>query len=172
MSIASLASSSESAAASPNLRLRKAGAADLPAVNAIVEAAMATWNSSARVLRLSLPLYRYTEFDLAHLELLVAETTEIVGVAALEMLPDDSGILLHGLYVDPPRRWLGIGTRLLQAAEFIARRHGDSLRVRSRPESLAFFEANGYRRLSQIDLGDAYPRLLSKALVTEDSSAA
>ena len=156
----------------PGLRLRKAGPADLPAINAIVERAMGTWNSSARVLRLSLPLYRYTEFDLAHLELLVAETAEVVGVAALEMTADDSGILLHGLYVDPAQGRLGIGTRLLQAAEHIARRHGTCMRVRARPEALSFFEANGYRRLAQIDLGETYPRLLSKTLAAGDSSAA
>ncbi len=172
MSIVSLGSPDGSAAASPGFHLRKAGPADLPAVNTIVERAIATWNSSARVLRLSLPLYRYTELDLAHLELLVAETSEVIGVAALEMTADDSGVLLHGLYVDPQQRRLGVGTRLLQAAEQIARRHGRGMRVRARPEAMAFFEANGYRRMPQIDLGDAYPRLLWKSLVVDDSSAA
>ena len=66
--------------------LRHATSGDIDRVNTLIEAAIATWNLPERVKRLSLPTYRYDEDDLAHLDLVVAETggSDMVGVAAWE----------------------------------------------------------------------------------------
>ncbi|MDJ0777426.1 MAG: GNAT family N-acetyltransferase [Gammaproteobacteria bacterium] len=172
MNIVPLNSQPGSSPASPAARLRRANAGDLPAINAIIEQAIATWLVSPRVLRLSLPLYRYTEIDLAHLDLVVAEGSEILGVSALESAADDHAVLLHGLYVHPQLQRRGVGRQLLRAAEDIARLQGRGMRVRSRPESIGFFESSGYQRLPQVDLGNDYPWLLWKSLADKDSSAA
>jgi hypothetical protein len=89
--------------------LRQAHADDLPAINGVIERAIATWQLPERVKRLSLPSYRYHMHDLVHLHLVVAEDDDhvLVGVAAWEPAnPRDlpagkNGLLLHGLYVDP-----------------------------------------------------------------------
>jgi hypothetical protein len=67
-------------------RLRPAHAADLPALNGVIERAIATWPLPERVKRLTLPSYRYQPHDLDHLHLVVAEDAggTAVGVAAWE----------------------------------------------------------------------------------------
>jgi hypothetical protein len=98
--------------------IRDAARADLDAVNAVVEAAIRTWKLPDRVKRLALPVYRYTPEDLGHLQLRVLEQSSgIVAVAAWEPAdPRDlpgagSGMLLHGLYVDPARHGQGLWRR-------------------------------------------------------------
>jgi hypothetical protein len=64
--------------------LRQAAAADLDAVNAVIERAVMTWQLPERVKRLAMPSYRYGPHDLAHLHLVVADDNVhgIIGVAA------------------------------------------------------------------------------------------
>jgi len=65
--------------------LRAADKTDLPAVNGVIERAIMGWKLPERVKRLSLPLYRYNEMDLEHLELCVAEAAgQIIALAAWE----------------------------------------------------------------------------------------
>ena len=148
-------------------QLRIAGQADLAAINRIVAQAMAGWDISDRVRRLSLPLYRYAEEDIEFLDLLVFEREAIEGVAALE--PREGGsALLHGIYVLPQQHRSGIGSRLLRSAESLALRRGfRDLRVRARPESVGFFAANSYRSLPGDENSAGYPWLMHKALADD-----
>jgi len=146
--------------------LRQAHESDLPAVNGVIERAIATWQLPERVKRLSLPSYRYHAHDLVHLHLVVAENADhaLVGVAAWEPanqrdLPaGKNGLLLHGLYVDPSHQHRGIGSRLLDAAEAAARAQGfDGVLVKAQADAKGFFEARGLQRLPVEDAERHYP---------------
>lgn len=139
-----------------NITVRSGQASDLPAINDIVERAVMTWGLPERVKRLSLPLYRYAETDLAHLEMCVAETEDgaVAGVAAWEPaksadVPEGQrGLLLHGLYVDPDRQGRGIGARLLEACVSRARALDlDGVLVKAQADAEAFFRSRGLKRL-------------------------
>jgi GNAT superfamily N-acetyltransferase len=147
-------------------RLRSAHAADLPALNGVIERAIATWPLPERVIRLTLPSYRYQSHDLAHLHLVVAEDADgmAVGVAAWEPAsPRDlpagqRGLLLHGLYVDPVHQHRGVGSQLLDAAATSARTQGlDGVLVKAQTAALAFFKARGLRALPVEDPARDYP---------------
>jgi len=149
--------------------LRPATPADLDAINAVIERAVMTWNLPERVKRLTLPSYRYQPHDLDHLQLVVAERDDagivgIVGIAAWEPastrdLPEGkTGLLLHGLYVEPTQQRAGIGRRLLDAAVKAAREQGfDGLLVKARPEAEGFFLARGLTPLTVTDAERDYP---------------
>jgi GNAT superfamily N-acetyltransferase len=156
-----------------SLDLRVGSAADLDAINRVVEAAVMTWDLPERVKRLSLSSYRYQPHDLEHLELLVAEEADrgIVGVAAWEPAdprdapPETRALLLHGLYVAPKRQRRGIGARVLEAAETAARAQGfDALLVKAQPSAEAFFRARGMERLPVLRPGRDYPHRFCKRL--------
>jgi len=135
--------------------IRDATRADLDAVNAVVAAAIHTWKLPERVRRLALPVYRYTPEDLAHLQLRVLEqASDVVAVAAWEPAdPRDlpgagSGMLLHGLYVDPVRHGQGLGARLLDDAAGAARDRGhEGILVRAQADAEGFFARRGFRRV-------------------------
>lgn len=147
-------------------QLRALTVADLPAVNAIVEAAVMTWKLAERVKRLSLPSYRYHTHDLVHMRGLVAGDAQggLLGVAVWdEADPRDTpagrrGLLLHGLYVDPARHRSGIGSRLLDAAAEAAGAAGcDGLLVKGQADAHGFFAAGGLERLAVNDPARDYP---------------
>lgn len=149
-----------------NTRARAATEADLAAINTVVERAVMTWRLPDRVKRLALPGYRYQPHDFEHMRLLVADSAGlgITGVAALEeAVPRDlptghSGLLLHGLYVDPLYHGEGIGGRLLDAAlEMVRERRLDGLLVKAQPEAVDFFQAMGMTRLASRDRERDYP---------------
>lgn len=153
---------------SPTTRfyLRQAHADDLPAINGIIERAIATWQLSERVKRLSLPSYRYHAYDLVHLHLVVVEDADhvLVGVAGWEPSnPHDlpagkNGLLLHGLYVDPVHQHRGVGSQLLDAAVAAARTQDfDGVLVKAQADAGGFFEACGLQRLPVEDTGRHYP---------------
>jgi N-acetylglutamate synthase-like GNAT family acetyltransferase len=146
--------------------LRQANADDLPAINAVVECAIATWQLPERVKRLSLPSYRYHAHDLVHLHLVVAEDADhaLVGVSAWEPanprdLPSGkTGLLLHGLYVDPAHQHRGVGSQLLDATAAAARAQGvDGVLVKAQADANGFFEARGLQRLPVEDAARHYP---------------
>jgi GNAT superfamily N-acetyltransferase len=146
--------------------LRPASSADLAAINAVIERAAMTWNLPERVKRLTLPSYRYNAHDLEHLHVVLAEDAghAVLGVTAWEPanardLPaGKTGLLLHGLYVDPDRQRSGVGSRLLDAAVTAAREQGfDGLLVKARPEAEGFFQAHGLERLPVTDPEREYP---------------
>jgi predicted N-acetyltransferase YhbS len=157
--------------------LRPATPADLDAINAVIERAVMTWNLPERVKRLTLPSYRYTAHDLEHLHMVLAEDAEgaVLGVAAWEPAsPRDlptgkTGLLLHGLYVDPVRQRAGVGSRLLEAAVSAAREQGfDGLLVKARPEAEGFFLARGLKPLRVADPDRDYPHRFWKATAPRD----
>ena len=142
-------------------RLRPANTADLAAINRVIERAVQTWNLPERVKRLALPTYLYTEHDLQHLHLIIAEdgVAGVIGVAAWEDAAARDcprgrrGLLLHGLYVDPDHQRRGTGTRLLSAAIATAREQGyDGFLVKAQADAAGFFRS---RRLQQLAVADA-----------------
>jgi GNAT superfamily N-acetyltransferase len=162
------------------IRLRPASSADLAAINAVIERAVMTWNLPERVKRLTLPSYRYQPHDLEHLQIVVAEDADraVLGVAAWEPAsPRDlpagkSGLLLHGLYVDPDRQRGGVGSRLLDAALTAAREQGfDGLLVKAQSDAADFFVARGLQRLPVVDPDRDYPHRFWKATDWNDSKS-
>lgn len=136
--------------------IRPATQDDLDTINRIIEAAVMSWNLPERVKRLSLSSYRYDTLDLAHLSVNVAASPDgsLLGVAAWEPAADRDcpagkhGMLLHGLYVDPPAWRQGIGGQLLDAAADAARRAGmDGLLVKAQADALGFFARRGLQPL-------------------------
>jgi GNAT superfamily N-acetyltransferase len=143
-----------------SIHLRSALKTDLDAVNRIIEAAVMTWNLPARVKRLSLSSYRYSELDFKHLNMVVAEDSEqnVIGVAAWEPaeskdLPaGKNALLLHGIYVQPQQHRRGIGHQLFQAAEQVAKEnHFDGLLVKAQEDACGFFIAQGMDKLEAED---------------------
>jgi GNAT superfamily N-acetyltransferase len=138
-----------------NVSLHSADNKMLDDINALIEAAIMTWNLPERVKRLTLPSYRYSEQDMLHLEMVIARVDQTIsGVAAWEEAdsndtPDSkTGLLLHGIYVDPDLHNTGIGTRLFQAAEQAMQGKGlDGLLVKAQSGAEAFFEKQGMNRL-------------------------
>jgi GNAT superfamily N-acetyltransferase len=146
--------------------LRPAGPFDLLAVNGVIESALHTWEVSARVKRLSMPLYRYSEHDLDFLDLVVAEAESIgiIGVAAWEQAdPGDapaghSALLLHAIYVAPDQHRKGVGTRLFEAAEQAAASRGfDGVLVKAQLGAEPFFLALGLEQVPVEDHCRDYP---------------
>lgn len=135
--------------------LRRGKVADLDAVNTIITRAIATWTVSDRVKRLALPSYHYTPDDFTQLEFLVALVDDqLAAVAAWEpaatadLPPEYSGLLLHGLFVDPATSGQGLGRRLLHACADRAREQNrDGVLLRATRDSASFFEHCGLRKL-------------------------
>jgi GNAT superfamily N-acetyltransferase len=151
--------------------LRKADSDDLGNINEVIAAAMDTWDLAERVKRISLPLYRYQSHDLAHLQLLVAESNVrgIVGVASLEQAPasdfpaEPSTSILHGLYVDPRYHGKGVGSLLLQRIEEIAAlANARGLLVKAQHDAIGFFVHLGFKILPVEDYSRDYPYRLWK----------
>jgi len=147
-------------------KLRPATTADLGAVNAVIQRAVATWNLPERVKRLAMPTYLYNAHDLEHLHIVVAEDSAagVVGVAAWEPAAARDcpqgrrGLLLHGIYVDPDQQRHGVGARLLSAAAAAAREQGyNGLLVKAQADAEGFFATRGLRRLAVEDADRDYP---------------
>ena len=162
---------SEKCPLQPNLRF--GGVPDLPGVNRLIGAAVMDWDLPERVKRLSLPSYRYSEQDLQHLSLLVAEHANrgLVGVAAWE--PADPAdvpgngqtLLLHGLYVLPKLQRGGIGSRLVERVERIGSEKGfEGLLVKAQIRAAGFFRALGMTSLPVRDSARDYPHRFWKPL--------
>lgn len=155
----------------PDFSIRGGRAADLPAINVLIERAVSTWHVADRVKRLALPVYRYDTVDLDFLDLLVAACDRgIVGIAAwgdaaaVDRPPDgSSAACLHGLFIDPLYGRRGIGGRLLRAAEAHARDADfETMVVRAQRDADTFFASHGFH-LNERD-GPGYPHLRWKRL--------
>jgi GNAT superfamily N-acetyltransferase len=142
---------------SSGIRIRSVVEADLESVNRVIEAAVMTWVLPERVKRLSLPVYRYSCQDLAHLGMVLAEDRgrQIVGVAAWEEADAEDApagycsLLLHGIYVEPLHHRQGIGRQLFGAAEAaVCQLQYDGLLVKAQQDAIGFFESLGMRSLA------------------------
>lgn len=71
-------------------RIRVAGRADLPAINSIIDLAVTSWDTTARIKRLALPIYQYQRADLEYMWLLAAEGGN--GVLAVVILVTHASI--------------------------------------------------------------------------------
>lgn len=148
------------------VRVRPAAVDDLPAINAIVERAVMTWQLAERVKRLSLPSYRYHAHDFVHMHGVVAEDAQgtVLGVAAWDDADardtptGQRGLLLHGLYVDPAHQRVGIGSQLLETVADAAR-HGEfeGLLVKAQADANGFFAAREFTKLAVVDPLRDYP---------------
>lgn len=146
------------------IRLRRGALDDLDAVNGIITRAIDTWQVSDRVKRLSLPSYHYRPEDLDHIELMLAmDGDRPVAVAAWEPAESrqvpagESGLLLHGLYVEPDAAHQGVGSRLLEACRDAAReRRCDGVLVKATRDAVGFFERSGLVRLPVTREGQDY----------------
>ena len=139
--------------------LRQATTAELPAINATIEAAVMSWQLPERVKRLSLSSYHYDLVDLQHLTVMLLEQDgRVIAVAAWE--PADvadtpeqqGGLLLHGLYVHPDYHQQGIGKQLLHLARQAAGKGNYAgLLVKAQHDAEAFFMACGLQKLPVLD---------------------
>jgi GNAT superfamily N-acetyltransferase len=154
------------AGASSPPSLRGGTAADLSAVNAVIERAVMAWKLPERVKRLALPTYLYSAQDLEHVEIVIAENgaVGVLGVAAWEPAPERDGpqgrrgLQLHGIYVDPNQQRRGVGARLLSAAAAAAREQGyEGLLVKAQADAEGFFATQGLQRLAVEDTRRDYP---------------
>ena len=150
--------------------IRRATEIDLTKLNQVIEAAIMSQQLPERVKRLSLPSYRYTETDLAHYEISVAEENgHIIGVAAWEEIEGTdttggkTGILLHGIYVHPDFQHQGIGSQLFHAAEVAVRhKNRNGILVKAQKDSVNFFIKVGMHEIKINDLNKDYANRLWK----------
>ena len=151
--------------------IRPADISELDAINHVIKLAVMSWDLPERVKRLSLPSYRYDAMDYRVLQIVIAlESNEIVGTAAWEAADpketpqDASGLLLHGIYVDPARQHRGIGSLLFRAAEEAARsQEYDGLLVKAQSSADGFFLSRGMHRLEPDDPDRHYANRFWKA---------
>jgi GNAT superfamily N-acetyltransferase len=138
--------------------IRKVNKVDLGAINKVIEKAIMTWQLPERVKRLAMSSYYYNELDLDHMQLFaVEENGEIIAIASLEHAKervdkDRTGILLHGIYVDPAHQRMGIGEKLFRHVITVTREYGvDGILVKVQKDAEAFYRAQGFKKL---DVGD------------------
>ena len=146
--------------------IRQANESELKVINDIIRACVFAWNLSDRVKRLTVSSYQYDSFDLEYFETFVAidSSKRIVGVATLEkintlILPEgQTGLLLHGLYVDPTFQNQRIGQQLLQfACQRVKSEELDGLLVKAQVNANSFFKQQGFEHLPVIDADKDYP---------------
>lgn len=135
--------------AAPRIVLRPALRADLDALVALEHAAFATDRAERRAIRHAI--------DSATMSVVVALAVEdgeevLVAAAVLERRRSSRIARLSSIAVAPSRGGLGIGGRLLEAAETDARAHGcDRLRLEVRADNgsgIRLYERRGYGRFA------------------------
>ena len=147
---------------------------DLDAINRVVEQAIMGWNLPDRVKRLALPSYRYSPFDLNHMEVRVAEESMkgILGLTAWEpadrqQTPNNlPAHLLHGIFVLPTYQHQGIGGRLLEVAEEATRAAGcKGILVKAQADAVEFFRNKDYHPLEIKDTLKDYANRYWKSII-------
>lgn len=155
------------------ITIRPAEIRELDVLNRVVELAIMGWELPERVKRLALPSYRYTAFDLQHMELLLAEGPDksALGLVAWEQadnqetLAGETAILLHGIFVVPSYQHQGIGSQLLHAVEEAARTANFSgILIKAQSDAIGFFHAQGYSQLQTANPARDYPNRYWKSI--------
>jgi predicted N-acetyltransferase YhbS len=150
------------------IALRDLDPSDLAEANSVIAAAIQTWDMAPRVKRLALASHQYREHDFQHLAFIGAfEGNRLLGLIALEPVEPETGMraqaamLIHGLYVSPDWHSVGIGSRLVERAEKMARDQGFAgLMVRAEKRAKTFFQARGFAPLPIEDEQRDYPHRL------------
>lgn len=158
----------------PTISLRVVDTAEqLAGVNTVVRAALRSWRLPERVYALSLGSFLYTEHDLGHMRIVIAEhpLDGPLGVAASEpgagrdLPPGRRGLLLHGIYAIPAAQRQGLGRRLIDRVARDAQSLGlDGISVRAWREAQAFFLRLGFAPFDADESVVSSPRRLWRAL--------
>ena len=147
------------------ISIRQAKESELEVINDIIRTCVFTWNLSDRVKRLTVSSYQYNSFDLEHFEIFVAidASKRIVGVVTLEEIntlelsEGQTGLLLHGLYVEPAFQNQRIGQQLLQfSLQRVKSKELDGLLVKAQVDANSFFKQQGFEHLQVIDADKDY----------------
>jgi|GEM_PF-380793 GNAT superfamily N-acetyltransferase len=142
-------------------------AADLPRINAVIEASVQSWPTTTRLKRLAMAPLQYRALDLQDFEFLLCyKAHACLGIAVwqpscplrLEHVSGDldgaaggeaSAVLLHGLFVSAKAQGRGIGGMLLDELTRRANREKFAgLFVRAERFSTSFFEHQGFSLLT------------------------
>lgn len=156
-----------------NLTITNAAKEDLFAINKVIEAAIMQWDLPERVKRLSLPSYLYNEFDLQHIEIVIAKQADIVtGIASWEPADNkdtpenQAGLLLHGLYVHPEYQHQGIGKKLIREAEQAASKKGfKGVLVKAQADAVKYFIKQGFNEVEIKNTTRDYAHRLWKVVI-------
>ncbi len=140
----------------PQMPIRTGAESDVTVINTVIEAAVMSWPLADRVKRLSLPLLKYDELDVAHMSFLLCESEgAVVGIAAWD--GEGQEAQLHGLYVHPMHQHRGAGRLLLNRVKADAVAEGySSLWVKAERVATHFFDKAGFKLLPQRQESD-YP---------------
>lgn len=129
------------------ISIRRARPADLPALVALENTTFTTDRMSARQLR------RHVGGSSAEV-LVAADGARVLGAALVFLRRGSDVARLYSIAVDDAARGLGLGARLLDAAERRARRRGARvMRLEVRVDNAAarrLYEAHGYRRVATL----------------------
>lgn len=150
----------------PSIHLRRASAADAPAVRQLVRAAYAKWVP----LMGREPMPMLADYDLAVREHEVDLVyVEGVLVALIEMILHPDHLFIENLAVAPGQQGLGLGRRLLAHAEARAKALGlAEMRLLTAQEmagNAAFYQSVGYRVTRTEPFKGGFTVYMSKELV-------
>mgnify|MGYP001557148571 CR=1 FL=1 len=157
-----------------DIAIRKASVADLDDINNIIHKCVFSWDLPDRVKRLTVQSYCYDEFDLDNLDIFVATDSLkfLVGVASLEQatkadLPEtSSGLLLHGLYVNPEYQHQGVGQKLIhQSFQHVRHHQLQGLLVKAQCNANSYFDQQGFEKLAVNDANRDYPHRWWKSAI-------
>ena len=141
-------------ALSLNARLRLATAADVEAIERLVAEAYGKYVE--RIGRKPRPMLTDYHAAVAHNQFWVCERRDVV-VAVLELVPQESSLLIQNIAVSPMLQQGGLGRSLMHFAEAEARRQGYSeVRLYTNEkfsENLRFYGGLGYRETHREPLG-------------------
>lgn len=139
--------------AGPALHIRPAAPEDLDALVALEHAAFTGDRAERRAIR-----HAIRSASMSVLAALVDDGPDgpaLVGAATLERRRGSRGARLSSIAVSPARSGLGLGSRLLDAAEAEARAHGcHRLRLEVRADNtvgIRLYERRGYTRFAVVE---------------------
>ena len=158
----------------PAFTIRSIDATDISAINEVIMRAVATWSTSARLIKRMAPLFFVDDADLLEMDIRVAEVIGIVGVCSVMPMPTIGSsqtqrmAQIYGLFVDPLFVGGGIGGALVADAEDRSRGRVDALFCKAQRDSSGFFTQVGYATSTLSE----YPHSFVKSLTHSDSLTA